>query len=337
MKKRILTGDRPTGPLHIGHYVGSLQNRVRLQDEYDCFFIVADYQLLTDHLKETDQAEAYIRYVLLDWLSIGMDPAKSTFFIQSMIPAIAELTMYFSMLVSVARLQRNPTVKEEFKESGLRSLSYGFLGYPVSQAADILFVRSHLVPVGDDNLPHVEQTREIARTFNSLFGEVFPVPEGLVGKVARLPGLNGQKMSKSLDNAIYLIDTPEEVTQKINAAITDPARIRATDKGHPDICNIYQYHLAFNTTEVTDIERKCRQGKIGCVACKKIIADRINLFLEPIREKRAYYEARPSFLKKAVKEGNERAIKEGQETVRLVREAMHYNYKNLLGGNKIAA
>lgn len=337
MKKRILTGDRPTGPLHIGHYVGSLQNRVRFQDEYDCFFIIADYQFLTDHLKETELAERFIKYVLLDWLSVGIDPGKSTFFIQSMIPEIAELTMYFSMLVSVARLQRNPTVKEEFKAAGLRSMSYGFLGYPVSQAADILFVRSHLVPVGDDQLPHVEQTREIARTFNSLFGEVFPIPDGLVGKLARLPGLDGQKMGNSLGNAIYLIDTPEDVVQKVNMAITDPARIKANDKGHPDICNVYQYHLAFNPTEVDDIETSCRQGKIGCVACKQNVAARINSFLEPIRERRAYFEARPSILKMAVREGNKRALQEGKETIRLVREAMHYNYRNLIEGGKIAA
>jgi tryptophanyl-tRNA synthetase len=337
MKKRILTGDRPTGPMHLGHYIGSLENRVRLQDEYDCFFIVADYQYLTDHLKETEYTESYIKYVLLDWLSVGMDPGKSTFFIQSMIPEIAELTMYFSMLVSIARLQRNPTVKEEFKATGLRSMSYGFLGYPVSQAADILFVRSNLVPVGDDNLPHVEQTREIARTFNNLFGEVFPVPDGLVGKVARLPGLDGKKMGNSAGNAIYLIDTPEEVTQKVSMAITDPSRIKVDDKGHPDICNIYQYHLAFNSTEANDIERRCRQGRIGCVACKQNVADRINSFLEPIREKRAYYEARPSILEQAVREGNERAVREGRVTVRLVREAMHFNYKDLLGGWEIAA
>jgi tryptophanyl-tRNA synthetase len=217
MKKRILTGDRPTGPLHIGHYVGSLENRVRLQDEYDCFFIIADYEVLTDHLKETEHTEQFIKQVLLDWLSVGLDPNKSTFFIQSKIPEIAELTMYFSMMVTLARLQRNPTVKEEFKASRLRAMSYGFLGYPISQAADILIVRPDLVPVGDDNLPHVEQTREIARTFNGLFGEVFPVPEALVGEVPRLPGLDGQKMSKSKGNAIYLRDTPKEVRQnKLN-------------------------------------------------------------------------------------------------------------------------
>jgi tryptophanyl-tRNA synthetase len=337
MKKRILTGDRPTGPLHIGQYAGSLANRLRLQDEYDCFFIVADYQVLTDHLKETAKTESFIEQVLLDWLSIGLDPKKSTFFIQSKIPEIAELTMYFSMLVSVARLQRNPTVKEEFKDAGLRALSYGFLGYPVSQAADILIVRADLVPVGDDNLPHVEQTREIARTFNGLFTEVFPVPESLVGEVPRLPGLDGKKMSKSMGNAIYLNDTTEEVRQKVGMAITDPARIRATDKGHPDICNVYKYHLAFNKAEALDIEQSCRQGRIGCVACKRNIAEKVNLFLEPIRAKRAFFESRPSIVKEAVREGNRRTLQEAKETIGLVREAMHFDYKYLLEGERIAA
>lgn len=329
-KKRILTGDRPTGPMHIGHYVGSLENRVRLQDEYDCFFIVADYQFLTDHLRETEKAEQNIRLTILDWLSVGMDPAKSTFFIQSMVPEIAELTMYFSMLVTLARLHRNPTVKEEFKESGLRAISYGFLGYPVSQAADILIVRSELVPVGDDQLPHVEQTREVARTFNRLFGEVFPVPEPLIGEVPRLPGVDGKKMGNSLDNAIYLSDAPEEVRRKVSAAITDPARIRATDKGHPDICNIYQYHLAYNKEESSSVAELCRQGRIGCVACKQNLAVKINTFLDPIRERRAFFEAKPSIIREALREGNEGTRQEGRETLGLVREAMHFDYKELV-------
>jgi tryptophanyl-tRNA synthetase len=332
MKKRILTGDRPTGPLHLGHYVGSLENRVRLQDEYDCFFIIADYEVLTDHLKETEHTEQFIKQVLLDWLSVGLDPKRSTFFIQSKIPEIAELTMYFSMMVTLARLQRNPTVKEEFKVSRLRAMSYGFLGYPISQAADILIVRPDLVPVGDDNLPHVEQTREIARTFNGIFGEVFPIPEALVGEVSRLPGLDGQKMSKSRGNAIYLSDTQEEVRRKVSMAITDPARIKATDKGHPDICNVHKYHLAFNRTEASDIERRCQQGRIGCVACKENAAEKVNSFLEPIREKRAYFEARPSIVKEAILEGNKRTLNKGRETIGLVREAMHFDYKDLLGG-----
>lgn len=336
-KKRILTGDRPTGPLHIGHYVGSLENRVRLQDQYDCFFIIADYQYLTDGLKQTEYIEEYIREVVLDWLAVGMDPDKSTFFIQSKIPEIAELTMIFSMLVTLARLHRNPTVKEEFKTSGLHAMSYGFLGYPVSQAADILIVRSHLVPVGDDNMPHVEQTREIARAFNTIFGEVFPVPEGQVGVVARLPGLNGQKMSKSMNNAIYLKDTPEEVREKVSMAITDPARIKANDKGHPDICNIFKYHFAFNKKEVEDIRKRCEQGKIGCVACKKNTAAVINAFLNPIRERRAKYEAKPGSIKDALQTGNARTLKESRETMRLVREAMHFNYKELLNGKNTIA
>ncbi|MFC1901074.1 tryptophan--tRNA ligase [Chloroflexota bacterium] len=336
MKKRILTGDRPTGPMHIGHYVGSLENRVRLQEEYDCFFIIADYQFLTDHLKETEKTRYFVNQVLLDWLSIGMSPEKSTFFIQSMIPEIAELTMYFSMLVSVARLQRNPTVKEEFKAAGLRAMSYGFLGYPISQAADILIVRADTVPVGDDNLPHVEQTREVARTFNRTFGEVFPVPEALVGRVDRLPGLDGQKMGNSAGNAIYLVDSPDEVRQKISAAITDPARIKASDRGHPDICNIYKYHLAFNDSEAPEIDQHCRLGKMGCVICKQKIAEVINTFLEPIREKRAFYEVRPAIIKDAIQNGNEKTRGKGRETIRLVREVMHYDYRDLIEGEKIA-
>ena len=337
LKKRILTGDRPTGPLHIGHYSGSLENRVRLQDEYDCFFIIADYQYLTDGLRQTERIQEYIKEVVLDWLSVGMDPNKSTFFIQSMIPEIAELTMDFSMMVTLSRLHRNPTVKEEFKTSGLHAMSFGFLGYPISQAADILIVRSNLVPVGDDNLPHVEQTREIARTFNSIYGEVFPIPEGKVGEVARLPGLNGQKMSKSMSNAIYLKDTPEEVNRKVGMAITDPARIKATDIGHPDICNIFKYHLAYNKAEAGDIENRCRKGKIGCVACKKNAAAVINAFLDPIREKRAEYEARPGIIKDALQIGNERALKESRETMRLVRKAMHFNYEDLFNDKKFTA
>jgi tryptophanyl-tRNA synthetase len=329
VKKRILTGDRPTGPLHLGHLAGSLQNRVKLQDTYDCFFIIADYQVLTDHLRDTESVEGNIIEILLDWLAVGMDPAKSTFFIQSRIPEIADLTMYFSMLVTLSRLQRNPTVKDEIKQSGIRHISYGFLGYPISQAADILIVRANLVPVGDDNLPHVEQTREIARTFNGLFGEVLPVPEALVGDVARLTGLDGRKMSKSLGNAIFLKDTAGEIKEKVMSAITDPSRIKATDAGHPDICNIYQYHVAFNPSQSSEIEQSCRQGKIGCVACKKIAAERIIAFLQPIQEKRAHYQDKMAFLKDILEEGNKRTRIEGEKTMSMVRAAMHFDYKNI--------
>lgn len=218
-KRRILTGDRPTGPLHLGHYVGSLRNRVKLQDDYECFFIIAGYQVLTDHLHETRKIPDNIREIVLDYLSVGIDPRKSSIFVQSMIPEIAELTMYFSMLVSLSRVQRNPTVKDEIKAAkiGKKEVSYGFVGYQISQAADILVVRANLVPVGEDQLPHLEQTREIARTFNRIFGEVFPVPvpEALLGEFPRLPGIDGHKMSKSRNNAIFLKDSPEEVAKKL--------------------------------------------------------------------------------------------------------------------------
>ncbi len=329
MKKRILTGDRPTGPLHIGHYVGSLENRVRLQDQYECFFIIADYQYLTDHLKETAEIEGYVYEILLDWLSVGMDPEKSTFFIQSRVPTIAEITMYFGMMVTVPRLQRNPTVKDEAKAAHIREISYGFLGYPVSQAADILIVRANLVPVGDDNLPHIEQTREIARFFNSNFKEVFPVPEPLVGNFPRLPGLDGQKMSKSRGNAIFLSDSADDVKRKVSSAITDPARIRATDPGHPQACNIYQYYQAFRQEESSEIESRCAGGSIGCVACKLHLADLLNKVLDPIRERRASFAAKPDYVKNVVREGTARTNKEGCETLCLVREALKYDYPNL--------
>ena len=334
MKMKILTGDRPTGSLHLGHYVGSLENRVKLQDEYDCYFIIADYQVLTDHLTETSQIEENIKQVVLDYLSVGIDPEKSTIFIQSKIPEIAELTMYFSMMVSRARVQQNPTVKEELKNAEkagrISEVTYGFIGYPISQAADILFVRAHLVPVGEDQLPHIEQTREIARKFNRLFGEVFPIPEALVGKVALLPGLDGRKMSKSLGNAIYLSDGPDIVETKVKSAITDPAKIRLADKGHPDICNVFQYHKAFNRTESQDIEEKCTSGQLGCVACKKRLIEVLNTFLGPIREKRSYYEKREDLIKNILTVGNRKTKKEAEETLQLVREVMHFDYKSLL-------
>jgi tryptophanyl-tRNA synthetase len=333
IRKRILTGDRPTGPLHLGHYVGSLKNRVKLQNDYECFFIISDYQVLTDHLNETERIEKNIEEVLLDYLSVGIDPNRSTIFIESQVPSIAELTIYLSMLVSLNEVQRNPTVKAEIKmakeKRRISQVSFGFVGYPISQAADILIVRAHLVPVGKDQLPHIEFAREIARKFNRLFGKVFPLPKALLGEVPILPGLDGRKMSKSLGNAIYLSDSPQEVSQKVMKAITDPARIHPTDKGHPQICNVFQYHKAFNPNEWQEIEMYCKRGKVGCVECKKRLAKVLNTFLEPIREKRKYYQKRKDFLRDVLREGNKRTREEGEKTLNLVKEAMHFNYKNL--------
>lgn len=330
-KKTILTGERPTGSLHLGHYLGSLENRVKLQDKYDCFFIIADYQALTDHLRETEKISQSIRNLVLDYLSVGIDPQKSTIFIQSQIPEIAELTMFFSMMATLARVKRNPTVKEEIKASGISKVSYGFVGYPVSQVADILCVRAHLVPVGEDQLPHIELTREIARKFNRLFEEIFPIPQALVGRAGRLPGLDGQKMSKSRGNAIYLSDSPKVVKEKIEDAVTDPQRIHASDKGHPEVCNIFQYHKAFSP-EYKEIERECKRGKIGCVACKKEITKTINEFLEPIRERRKFYEAKDKkedLIREILNAGNKRTRRKAKKTLKLVKEAMDFDYSML--------
>jgi len=328
--KRVLTGDRPTGPLHIGHYVGSLRNRVELQDKYECFFIIADYQVLTDHLYETEKIAGNIREIVLDYLSVGIDPKKSSIFVQSMIPEIAELTMYFSMLVTLSRVQRNPTVKEEIQiaKAGKKEVSYGFIGYPISQAADILSVRANLVPVGEDQLPHLEQTREIARAFNRIFEEIFPVPEPLLSDFPRLPGIDGQKMSKSRNNAIYLKDSPEEVAKKVMRAYTDPTRIHPTDPGHLEGNVVFAYLDAFcqDQEELEELKSRYKKGKIGDVTVKKRLIEILNTFLTPIREKRRELEARPKLIEEILKEGIEKTRRETKETLRLVREVMHFDY-----------
>lgn len=331
-KKRILTGDRPTGVLHLGHYVGSLRNRVKLQDDYECFFIIADYQVLTDHLYGTEKIAQNIREIVLDYLSVGIDPKRSAIFVQSMIPEIAELTMYFSMLVSLSRVQRNPTVKDEIKAAkiGKKELSYGFVGYPISQAADILTVRANLVPVGEDQLPHLEQTREIARTFNRIFGKVFPVPEALLGEFPRLPGIDGQKMSKSRNNAIFLKDSPEEVARKVMRAYTDPSRIHATDPGHLEGNVVFAYLDAFcpDQQELEELKSRYKKGTIGDVVVKKRLIEILNAFLSPIREKRKELGANPKIVKEVLVDGIDKTRKEAKETLKLVREAMHFDYRS---------
>lgn len=330
IKKRILTGDRPTGPLHLGHYVGSLENRVKLQDKYECFFIISDYAYITDRLVETKKLNNNVKSLVLDYLSVGIDPKKSTIYVQSKIPQVAELALLFSMMVTLSRLKRNPTIKEEIKDRGISKVSYGFMGWPIIQAADILCVRADLVPVGEDQVPHIEQTREIARDFNRMFGRIFPIPEVLTGKVARLPGLDGRKMSKSLGNAINLSDSPKQIKEKINRAITDPKRIHPSDKGHPEICNIFQYYKAFNREELSEIKEKCQKGKIGCVACKEKMTKAINEFLEPIRERRNFYEKKKDIVKEILNSGNKKTEKETAKTLTLVKEKMHLDYKSLL-------
>ena len=332
-KKRILTGDRPTGRLHIGHYFGSIKKRVELQEsgKYDPYILIADVQALTDNFNNPEKVRKNVREVAIDYLSCGIDPKKTTIYIQSMIPEVAELTVYYSNLVTIARLQRNPTVKTEIaqkKELFGESVTYGFLGYPVSQAADITAFEGALVPVGEDQLPLIEQCREIVRKFNSIYGEVLVEPEAVLSSGKRIKGLDGnEKMGKSLGNAIYLSDSEEEITKKVMSAVTDPNRIKKDDLGNPDICMVAYYHNLFSTKEeVKTICQECREGKRGCVACKKQLAKNISEELRPIREKRAYYEEHPEEVDKILIEGTKKAQEVAKKTMKKVKKAMKLNY-----------
>lgn len=332
-KKRILTGDRPTGNLHIGHYFGSLKKRVELQEsgEYDPYILIADVQALTDNFANPEKVRKNIREVAIDYLSAGIDPKKTTIYIQSMIPEVAELTVFYSNLVTIARLQRNPTVKTEIaqkKDVFGESVTYGFLGYPVSQAADITAFEGEFVPVGEDQLPLIEQCREIVRKFNSIYGETLIEPQAILSEGKRIKGLDGnEKMGKSLGNAIYLADSEEVVNKKVMSAVTDPNRIRKDDLGNPDICMVAYYHNLFSTKEENKtICEECRAGKRGCVACKKQLAQNINKELEPIREKRKYYEEHLEEVDQILKDGTKKAQEVAKETMKKVKKAMKLNY-----------
>jgi tryptophanyl-tRNA synthetase len=326
-RKRILTGDRPTGKLHLGHYVGSLRNRVRFQDEYDCFFIVADLHMLTTQTKarQVAQVAQNVRDIVLDYLAAGIDPSASTIFVQSAVPETYELNLIFEMLVSVPRLERVPTLKEMARDANLDVMPFGLLGYPVLQASDILLPRAHLVPVGKDNEAHVEVTREIARRFNRLYGEVFPLPDLLLGDLPALVGTDGQaKMSKSRGNAIYLSDDEETVNRKVMAMYTDPQRIRASVPGRVDGNPVFIYHDAFNPDEgeVEELKDRYRRGKVGDVEVKQKLAVALNGFLEPLRERRAQYEVKPGVVEDILIAGTRRARRVARETMDMVYEAM---------------
>ncbi len=325
--KRILTGDRPSGKMHIGHYVGSLENRVRLQGEYECFFIIADLHSLTTRpdREAIDQIGEHVREMVLDYLAIGVDPQESVIFLQSAVPETYELNLIFEMLVTVPRLERLPSLKDMARDANLEAFPFGLLGYPVLQAADILLPRAHLVPVGKDNESHVEVTREIARRFNSLYGEVFPVPEALIGDVPTLVGTDGQgKMSKSAGNAIFLSDDEETVKQKVMGMFTDPQRVRADIPGRVEGNPVFIYHDTFNDdpAEVEDLKARYRKGKVGDVEVKEKLARVLNEFLEPLRERRGRYAAEPDTVDDIVAEGTRRMRHEAAETMAIVREAM---------------
>lgn len=332
-KKRIVTGDRPTGRLHIGHYFGSLKKRIELQNsgEYDQYILIADVQALTDNFNNPEKVSKNVRELAIDYLSCGIDPEKTTIYIQSMIPEVAELTVFYSNLVTIARLQRNPTVKTEIAQKRDlfgESVTYGFLGYPVSQAADITALEGELVPVGEDQLPLIEQCREIVRKFNSIYGDVLIEPKEVLSDGKRIKGLDGnEKMGKSLGNAIYLSDSEEEIAKKVMGAVTDPARIKKDDKGNPDICMVAYYHKLFTKSDdVKTVCDECKAGTRGCVACKKQLIKNISEELKPIREKRAYYEAHPEIIDKVLTEGTKKAQMTAKEVMKKVKKAMKLNY-----------
>lgn len=321
-KKRILSGMRPTGKLHIGHYVGALENWVELQDQYDNFHLIADYHVITTSLDTKDIYQNSIDMVI-DWLAAGIDPEKSPIFRQSQIKEHTELFLIFSMLTTKARLERNPTLKDQVRDLNIENISYGHLGYTVLQAADILLYKGDAVPVGEDQVPHVEITREIARKFNNSFGNVFPECEAKLTKFSRLPGLDGEaKMSKSLNNTILLSDGPDEVLASIKKAAIDPGRMKKTDPGNPDICVVYQYHKKFNPSGVEEINAACRAGEIGCFDCKKRCAAGISEFLAPILEKRTEYEKNIDQVKDILADGEKRAKIVAEATMQEVREKM---------------
>jgi tryptophanyl-tRNA synthetase len=326
---RLLTGDRPTGRLHLGHYVGSLENRLRLQEEYECFFLIADYHVLTTGAERTAEIRRNIQDLLLDYLSVGIDPAKSTIYVQSLVPEVAVLHLIFTMLTTVPRLQRVPTLKEVMRDLKLETATLGLLEYPVLQAADILMVRADVVPVGKDQSSHLEVTREIARRFNELYGPVFPEPETLTGRVGTLVGTDGlAKMSKSLDNAIYLSDDAAAVAKKVGGMFTDPTRIHPTDPGHVEGNPVFIYHDAFNqdAPEVEELKDRYRKGTVGDVEVKKRLARAINEFLEPIRERRARWAADPARLEEILIEGSRAARREADATLSLCLERMGMDY-----------
>jgi len=330
LKKRILTGDRPTGRMHLGHYVGSLENRVKLQDSYDQFVMIADVQALTDNFENPEKVRKNIKEVLLDYLAIGIDPKKTTILVQSMIPEIAELTVFYLNLVTLDRVLRNPTVKDEIKQKGFeQSLPAGFAMYPVSQAADITIFNANLVPVGEDQLPMIEQTREIVRKFNSLYSKVFIEPEALVGEVRRLPGIDGNsKMGKSLENAIYLSDTESELKKKVMSMYTDPSRIHPTDPGKVEGNPVFIYHEAFNSNvaEVEDLKSRYKVGKVGDIEVKEKLFLALNKFLTPIRRRRKELETKDEVLNQILIEGTTRARKVAIASIKEVRKAMKIDY-----------
>ena len=328
VRQRVLSGMRPTGKLHLGHLHGALENWIKLQNEYECFFFVADWHALTSEYANTKVIKSSIHDMIIDWLSVGIDPGKSTIFIQSKILEHAELHLLLSMIVPLPWLERNPTYKEQQEEMSDKDLTtYGFLGYPVLQAADIIMYKAHKVPVGKDQVPHLELTREIVRRFNCFYGNIFPEPEQILTEMPKLLGIDRRKMSKSYNNAIYLSDSPEEIKAKVSQMITDPQRKRRNDPGDPDVCNVFSFHKVYSThDQVSMVNQECRRAGIGCVECKELMAGNLSACLLPYREKRSYYLSHSEKVTEILIEGTAKAKSIACQTMEEVREAIKIKY-----------
>ncbi len=326
-EKVVLSGMRPTGKLHLGNYFGALDNWLKLQNDYKCFFFVADWHALTTGYEDVSQMKQNTQDVVVDWLSCGLDPEKCVIFLQSAIKEHAELHLLFSMATPLSWLTRCPTYKDQLSQLKERNLTtYGFLGYPCLQAADILIYNADYVPVGEDQLPHLELTREIARRFNHLYGEVFSEPQPLLTQAKLLPGTDGRKMSKSYGNTIAISESPDEINKKVRMMVTDPARIKKDDQGHPEICTVYYYHKLMDEKRGSEIETMCRQGCIGCVACKKELAEKMINFNSGIYEKKLELEKNPDHIRDVIRAGCEKASEYAEVTMKKVREAMNLSW-----------
>ena len=323
-RKRIVSGMRPTGNLHLGHVHGALNNWRSLQKDYRCFYFIADWHALTSEYEHTEIIKEGIKDIIIDWITVGLDPEKSVFFVQSSIKEHAELHLILSMITPLSWLERNPTYKEQLKEMAQKNLyTYGFLGYPVLQAADILMYKAHGVPVGEDQSPHVEMTREIARRFNHLYSNTFPLPETLLTPEAKILGMDRRKMSNSYNNAIFISDSKKIVARKVANMITDPQRARRSDPGRPGFCNVFTFHELYTDKEmVKEINEGCRKASIGCVDCKKMMATNLNKALEPKIDKRMELKANPEIIENIIDEGNKKALKIAKNTMEEVREAV---------------
>jgi tryptophanyl-tRNA synthetase len=324
VKKRILSGMRPTGPLHLGNYHGALDNWIAMQEEYECFFFIADWHALTSDYENPGNISHFVQEMMIDWLSAGLSPEKCTLFVQSSVMEHAELFLLLSMITPVPWLERNPTYKDQIIQLDNKDLStFGFLGYPVLQAADIIMYKANGVPVGIDQVPHIEITREIARRFNYLYGNVFPEPDAILTQSSKILGLDRRKMSKSYNNAIYLSDSQEDIRTKVSTMITDPNRARRKDPGNPEICNVFEFHKLYSPPSIVDeINSQCRLAAVGCVDCKKIMSENLVNALAPIREKRKYFEDRPEMVQEIIASGNQRAKAVARETMKEVRGAV---------------